>query len=106
MIGNMVFGCIWTLQPENGGHVGTLTQYQCVYRFLGLAEIIPDLSGNSSTSAGQSLALKGCQMLLRGHAVSVDGDMGWLCLWHALTGGSRSVPWPHCVTKNGTDLAK
>ena len=43
-------------------------------RFLCLAEIIRDPSGNSSTSAGQSLALRGCQMLLQGHAV-------WMGTW-------------------------
>ena len=77
MIGNMVFGCIWTLQLENAGNWGKLTQYQCVDFFGG----DHTRSGNSSTSAGQSLALRGCQMLLQGHAVTVDGDMGWLCLW-------------------------
>lgn len=82
----MVFGCIWTPQLETAGNWGKFTQCQCdsMCKFLCLAEIIRDPSGNSSTSAGRSLVLKGCQMLLRGHAVAVDGDMGWLCLWHGV----------------------
>ena len=66
----MVFGCIWTLQLENAGNWGKLTQYQCVDFFGG----DHTRSGNSSTSAGQSLALRGCQMLLQGHAV-------WMGTW-------------------------
>ena len=75
MVGDREYGIwmylrIWTLQLENAGNWGKLTQYQCVDFFGG----DHTRSGNSSTSAGQSLALRGCQMLLQGHAV-------WMGTW-------------------------